>query len=89
MIPVADWNSLEIAKLAVGALTPIFLFILGYMVTNAARRVEQAQWANRKLIESRLELYERMADAERPLLLLPDRRPLRRGDAARGAQPQA
>jgi hypothetical protein len=61
VLPLADWNSLEIAKLAVGALTPIFLFVLGYMVTKAARRVEQAQWASRKLIESRLELYERMA----------------------------
>src|SRR5215211_4399325 len=61
MVPIADWNSLEIAKLAVGALTPIFLFVLGYMVTRAARCVEQAQWASRKLIESRLELYERMA----------------------------
>ncbi len=57
----AGWNSLEIAKLAVGALTPIFLFVLGYMVTRAARRVEQAQWASRKLIERRLELYEEMA----------------------------
>jgi hypothetical protein len=57
----ADWNSLEIAKLAVGALTPIFLFVLGYMVTRAARGVEEAQWASRKLIERRLDLYEQMA----------------------------
>jgi hypothetical protein len=57
----ADWNSLEIAKLAVAALTPIFLFVLGYMVTRAARRVEEAQWFSRKLVERRLELYEEMA----------------------------
>ena len=57
----AEWSSLEVAKLVVGALTPIFLFVLGYMVTRAARRVEQAQWASRKLIERRLELYEEMA----------------------------
>jgi hypothetical protein len=61
MLVAADWSSLEIAKLIVGALTPIFLFVLGYMVTRAARRVEQAQWASRKLIERRLELYEEMA----------------------------
>jgi hypothetical protein len=61
LIPAAEWNSLEIDKLAVGALTPIFLFVLGYMVTRAARRVEEAQWASRKLIERRLELHEEMA----------------------------
>jgi hypothetical protein len=57
----ADWNSLEIAKLAVAALTPIFLFVLGYMVTRAAGRVEEAQWFSRKLVERRLELYDQMA----------------------------
>jgi hypothetical protein len=62
VMPVAaEWSSLEIAKLAVGVLTPIFLFVLGYMVTKAACGVEQAQWANRKLIETRLELFEKMA----------------------------
>ena len=60
MFVAAEWNSLEIAKLAVGALTPIFLFVLGYMVTRAARRVEDAQWASRKLVERRLDLYEDM-----------------------------
>jgi hypothetical protein len=61
VIGASHWNSLEIAKLIVGILTPIFLFVLGYMVTRAARGVEQAQWASRKLIETRLELYEDMA----------------------------
>jgi plasmid stabilization system protein ParE len=56
-----EWNSLEIAKLAVGVLTPIFLFVLAYVVSRAARRVEQAQWTSQKLIERRLELYEDMA----------------------------
>jgi hypothetical protein len=57
----SEWTSLEIAKLALAALTPILLFALGLIVTRAARRVEEAQWANRKLIERRLELYEQMA----------------------------
>ena len=61
VIEASSWNSLEIAKLVVGILTPIFLFVLGYMVTRAARGVEEAQWASRKLIEQRLDLYERMA----------------------------
>jgi hypothetical protein len=48
------WNSLEIAKLAVAALTPILLLALGYMVSRATRRSET-------LIGSRLKLYEKMA----------------------------
>lgn len=56
-----EWSSLEIAKLAVGVLTPILLFVLAYMVNRAARSVEQAQWTSQKLIERRLDLYEKMA----------------------------
>jgi len=57
----AEWSSLEFAKLAVAALTPIILFVLGYKVTQTARRIEQAQWTRQKLVERRLELYEEMA----------------------------
>ena len=55
------WTWLEVAKVALGALTPLLIFGLGVVVTRAARRVEQAQWANRKLIERRLELFDDMA----------------------------
>lgn len=55
------WTSPEIAKLAVSALTPLLLFVLGLVVARAGRRVEQAQWANRKLIERRLELHTELA----------------------------
>jgi hypothetical protein len=58
---VADWNSLEVAKLLVAALTPILLFALGLIVSRAAHRVEDAQWANRNVIGQRLELFEKMA----------------------------
>jgi hypothetical protein len=83
MLVASEWSSLEITKLVVSALTPILLFALGYVVTKASRRVEEAQreaarrfeeaqrdaarrfeeaqWASRKLIESRLELFEEMA----------------------------
>jgi hypothetical protein len=57
----SPWNSLEIAKLAVGFLTPVLLFALGIVVTRAARRIENAQWASRKLIERRIELHKDMA----------------------------
>jgi hypothetical protein len=57
----STWNSLEVAKLAVALLTPLLLVGLGLIINRAARRVEDAQWANRKLIERRLELYDEMA----------------------------
>jgi hypothetical protein len=48
-------------KSPIGILTPILLFVLGVLVTRAARRVEDIQWASRKLIERRLDLFEQMA----------------------------
>jgi hypothetical protein len=57
----AGWDSLEVAKLAVAALTPLVVLGLGVIVSRAARRVEDAQWSNRKLVERRLDLYDRMA----------------------------
>jgi hypothetical protein len=54
MLIAETWDSLEIAKLAVAALTPILLLALGYMISRATRRSET-------LIESRLKLYEKMA----------------------------
>jgi hypothetical protein len=58
---IAVWTSLEIAKLIVGAATPVVVLLIGFVINRAARRVEEAQWANRKLIERRLDLYEEMA----------------------------
>jgi len=55
------WTSLEIAKLAVAASVPLAVVVLGMPIARAARRLDQAQWAGRKLIELRLELYAEMA----------------------------
>lgn len=57
----AEWNSLEIAKLGVAALTPILIVGLGWVINRAARRVENAQWIDRKVIEQRLALFEEVA----------------------------
>jgi hypothetical protein len=59
---------LEIAKLAVAALMPVAIVVLGLPIAKAARRLDQAQWAGRKLIELRLELYAEMAPALNDLL---------------------
>lgn len=57
----SPWNSYAVASLVVAFLTPLLLFSLGLVVTRAARRIENAQWASRKLIERRLELHKEMA----------------------------
>jgi hypothetical protein len=61
MTAATEWSSLEVVKLIVAAMTPVLVFGLGFMVTRAARRLEEAQWADRKLIERRLELYDKLA----------------------------
>ena len=63
-----EWTSLEIAKVAVAALTPILVLLIGLMVARATRRVEQAQWASRTLIGKRLELFDKMAEPLNDLL---------------------
>ena len=55
----SPWNSLEVVKIVIGFLTPLILVGLGFVINRAARRVEDAQWANRKLIEQRLEVLGR------------------------------
>jgi hypothetical protein len=57
----SPWNSFTVASLVIAFLTPVLLFALGVIVTRAARRIEDAQWAGRKLIERRLELHKEMA----------------------------
>lgn len=61
MIAASGWNSLEIAKLCVAALVPVLLFVLSLVVARTARRVEDFQWANRKVVERRLEIYQELA----------------------------
>ena len=57
----SPWNSLEVVKIVLAFLTPLLLLGLGFIINRAARRVEDAQWENRKLVEQRLELYKEMA----------------------------
>jgi hypothetical protein len=60
MVSASAWNSLEVAKLVVSALTPIVLFGLGFIVNRAGQRVELARWSRQKVIERRLELFNEM-----------------------------
>jgi hypothetical protein len=48
------WNSLEIVKLIISAITPIVVGILVWKLNEAVKRFEHRQWRNQKLIERRL-----------------------------------
>lgn len=71
-MPENAWNSLEIMKLLVGLLTPLTLAGLGWYLTRHLSQVEKqmghAFWANQKLIERRLELYDDLAPVLNRLL---------------------
>lgn len=58
MADPSPWNSLEIAKLIVAALTPVAVVLLGLWVARLTRRVEASQWVNQKLIEKRIKLLD-------------------------------
>lgn len=58
MTDPSAWNSLEVAKLIVGALTPLTVALLGIWVARATRKLEASQWVNQKLIEKRIDLLE-------------------------------
>jgi hypothetical protein len=55
------WNTLEGVKLVVAVATPILVAVVGYRLNQSIRGLEDAQWANRRLVERRLELYDEMA----------------------------
>jgi hypothetical protein len=55
----SGWTSVEIAKLTVGALTPLTVALIGVWLARVTRRVEASQWVNQKLIEKRVGLLER------------------------------
>jgi len=71
----SPWNSLEVVKLAVGLLTPLLLFWIGYAANAALRRAEESSKqleAQRQLAETRRTaiqalsrfIYERRVRAE-------------------------
>lgn len=55
------WNSLEVAKLALSLLTPIMILLIGIWVTRFAERFKALLWANQKVIEKRIAVYDELA----------------------------
>ena len=54
------WNSLEIAKFIVSIVTPLAILFIGIWINKRLKKLEQLQWANQKLIEKRLQIYEQL-----------------------------
>jgi hypothetical protein len=55
------WTWLEVAKLALGVMTPLALAGIGIYVHRVTKRFEHMQWRSQKLIEKRLAIYDSMA----------------------------
>jgi hypothetical protein len=57
----ATWTSLEVAKLAVAAATPVIVLIGGFWLNGRLKKVEHAQWSEQKIIERRITTYDQIA----------------------------
>lgn len=54
------WNSLEVVKVIVSIATPLIGGIIAYRLSRIGKDLEKKQWAGRKVIEKRLEFYDRV-----------------------------
>jgi hypothetical protein len=62
------WTSLELTKLVLQGATPLAVAILGLYLTRLAKRFEDVQWRNQRLIEKRIEIYDDLASDLNDLL---------------------
>ena len=62
------WNSLEIVKLAASLLTPIAVAVVGLWINRRLKKFEQLQWANQKVVEKRLVVFDQIAPLLNDLL---------------------
>jgi hypothetical protein len=53
--------TMEIIKLVFSTLTPLAVVWVGYVVTRATKRLESVEWANRTVIETRLQVFSLVA----------------------------
>ena len=64
----SSWTSLQIATLAVAALTPVTVAGLGVLFARTSRRIEQVQWANQTVVTRRLDIFTQLAPGLNQLL---------------------
>lgn len=58
---VSPWNSLEIAKLILGFLTPLLVGVGVFLITKSMHSLEKRSIVSQKVIERRLTLFDTMA----------------------------
>jgi len=59
-MPCTPWNSLEIVKVIVSLIAPIIGGIIAWRLAKIAKDLERKQWTSQKVIEKRLEFYEKV-----------------------------
>jgi hypothetical protein len=64
----SSWTGVQIATLAVEALTPITVAALGVVFARTSRRIEQVQWANQTVVTRRLDVFGQLAPGLNQLL---------------------
>jgi hypothetical protein len=62
------WNSLELVKLFVSALTPILVAITGFILNKSLKKIDQRQWTNSKILEKLLLVYDKVVPILNDLL---------------------
>ena len=64
----SEWNSLEVAQLAVAALMPLTLLGIGLIVARNTRRLDSYQHANQTVVARRHEIFQEVAPKLNQLL---------------------
>ncbi len=62
------WNSLEITKVLISAATPILVAIVAYGLNRRIKKHDKRQWTNQKLVEKRIEIYDKIVPLLNDLL---------------------
>ncbi len=52
---------MEVVKLLAAFATPIVVAIVGFFLNKRLKSIDDAQWQNRKIIEKRIDIYDRLA----------------------------
>jgi phosphate/sulfate permease len=54
------WNSLELIKVIILIITPIIGGIIAWRLAKVGKDLEKKQWSSRKIIEKRLDFYDKV-----------------------------
>jgi len=54
------WRSMEIVAMFLALLTPVIMVYLAVRFSRSLKRMTEKQWSNQKIVEKRLEIYDKM-----------------------------